>query len=250
MKKYIILAVTALSLVVSSCEQADVNDFDPPNYATFEANTMDFSVQQNDQASYDVTVYTADEVGSDRNVAINVQSSTTLNAESYTVPATVTIPANTNEGTFTVNLADQNLSNNGGTLVLRLGTSEDTEVVGQPLTINVSKICPFDIAGTYNNASGFFEAEFDVEVVAGENANQFVVKNLFADGTDITFTVNADNSITVPTQNAWVSGTYGQAQVTGQAGSKLEPCLGKITLALNHTVSAGSFGTITEVLTK
>lgn len=250
MKKYLILAVTALSLIVSSCEQADINDFTPPNYATFEANSMDFSVQQNDQASYDVTVYTADETGSDRNVAINVTDGTTLNAESYTVPATVTIPANSNEGSFTVNLADNNLSNNGGVLELMLGTSDQVELVGEELTINVSKICPFEVAGTYTDNSAFFGAEFDVEVEAGASANQYVVKNLFADGTDITFTVNADNTITVPTQDAWVSGTYGQAQVTGQAGSKLEPCTGKITLALRHTVSAGSFGTITEVLTK
>lgn len=241
------IAAVGLSLF-TSCDFEE--ELGQPNYATFEANTMDFSVEQNDQASYDVTVYTADLTGNDRNITINVESSSTLNAESYTVPANVNIPANTNEGTFTVNLVDDNLSNNGGKLVLKLGTSEQTEFVGSPLTINVSKLCPFEVAGTYTNASEFFGAEFDVEIEAGASANQYVVKNLFANGTDITFTVNADNSIAVAEQNAWVSGQYGQAQVTGSAGSKLEPCTGTITLALEHTVSAGSFGVITEVFTK
>lgn len=249
MKKYILLFVSILSFsAFVGC--SDDDGYTPPNYASFEAATREISVEQNSNASYDVKVYTADVVGSDRSIPINVTSASTLNAESYSVPATVTIPANTNEGTFSVDLEDNNLSNNGGKLVLSLGTTNETALVGAPITFNVSKICPFEVTGVYTDASEFFEAEFPAEVVAGAEPNQYVVKDLFMEGTDVTFTVNADNSITVPAQDGWVSGTYGQVTVTGAAGSKLEPCLGKFTLALNHTVSVGSFGVITEVFTK
>ena len=249
MKNYFILFISIISLTAFvGCSGDD--DYTPPNYASFESRSMDLSVEQNSQASFDITVYTADVKGSDRNIPINVVGTSTLNAEAYSVPATVTIPGNSNEGTFTVDLEDNNLSNSGGKLILSLGTTDDTKLVGSPLTLNVSKLCPFDVAGSYTNASEFFETEVPAEVVAGATANQYIAKNLFEDGTDVTFTVNADNTITVPTQNGWVSGTYGQATVTSAAGSKLEPCLGKITLALTHRVAAGSFGVITEVFTK
>ncbi len=234
--------------VFVGCDSDD--EFTPPNYASFQSLTMNLSVGKNSQASYDITVYTADIKGSERNIPINVGGTSTLNAESYTVPETVTIPANSNEGSFTVDLEDNNLSDNGGKLILSLGTTDDTKLVGAPITLNVSKLCPFDVAGSYTNASEFFETEVPAEVVAGATANQYIAKNLFEDGTDVTFTINADNTITVPTQNGWVSGTYGQATVTSAAGSKLEPCLDKITLALTHRVAAGSFGVITEVFTK
>ena len=37
---------------------------------------------------------------------------------------------------------------------------------------------------------------------------------------------------------------------TGQAASRVDPCTNRVILALEHTVDAGSFGVITETLTK
>ncbi|WP_156879234.1 hypothetical protein [Salinimicrobium xinjiangense] len=209
---------------------------------------MSFNIDENTSGSFDVTVYTATTTGSDRTFTINVDESTTINADSYSLPQTVTVPANTNEVTFTVEVTDNSIGNFGEVLVLELAEEQGLSA-GAPLTVDITKICEFEPVGTFINDSGWFEAEYPVTVEAGASANQYVVKDMFAEGTDVTFTVNADYTVSVPKQNAWVSGTYGQASVTGQTGSKFNPCSREVTLILQHTVAAGSFGTYTELLT-
>ena len=248
MKKYLILfiAVVSSSFFVG-CESDD--EFTPPNYVTFAENTIDFVVNENSSGSFDVTLYTANTTSSDRTFTINVDEESTLNAEAYDMPTTVVIPANSNEVTFTVDVTDTNIDNSGDTLVLSLA-GEQGVYVGDPLTINVARFCEFEPVGTFSNNSGWYEEEYDgVIIVPGASEGQYVVKDMFADGVDITFTVNDDLTITVPKQNAWVSGTYGQASVTGKSGSKIESCNRTLTLVLEHTVAAGSFGTYPEVLT-
>lgn len=246
MKKHFILIFMAVSTLLVGCQYDD--DFTPPNYVTFEDDEMDFAVDQNSSGSFDVTVYTANTTGSDRTFTINVDESSTINADSYSLPQTITVPANSNEATFTVDVTDNSIGDTGDTLVLELA-EESGLSAGDPLTVNIAKICDFEPVGTFINNSGWFEEEYPVVVEKGAAANQYVVKDMFADGTDITFTVNADFTVTVAKQNAWVSGTYGQASVTGRPGSKFNPCSRVVTLVLQHTVSAGSFGTFTEVLT-
>lgn len=248
MKKHLILFIAAISMTFFvGCNYED--DIDPPNYVTFDINELDLSVQEDSSESFDVTVYTANTTGSDRTFTINVDESSTLDPGAYTLPASVTVPANSNEVTFTVGVTGSGIDDFGDTLVLSLG-KEQGAYTGHPLAVDITKLCDFELTGDYTNASGWFEAEYAVEVEAGSSANQYVVKDMFEDGFDITFTVNEDSSITVPKQDAWVSGTYGQASVDGRAGSKVEPCIGVVTLVLRHTVSAGSFGVATEVLTK
>lgn len=240
------MILLAVSTVFVGCQYDD--DFTSPNYVTFEADEMSFNIDENTSDSFDVTVYTGNTAGTDRTYTINVDESTTLNADSYSLPETVTVPANSNEVTFTVDVTDNSIGNYGEELVLDL-VEEQGLSAGAPLTVNITKICEFDPIGVFVNDSGWFEAEYPVDVEAGAAANQYVVKDMFEEGTDITFKVNADYTVSVAKQNAWVSGTYGQASVTGKAGSKFNPCSREVTLVLQHTVAAGSFGTYTEALT-
>lgn len=247
MKKYLILFITTISFsFFVGCEDAD-DDFNPPNYVTFAENSMNFAVNQNSSGSVEVTIFTANTTGSDRTFTINVEESSTLNSDSYDIPGTVVVPANSNEGTFTVNVTDNSLDDAGDVLVLTVGGGDEF-YSGAPLTLNIAKICEFEPVGIFTNNSGWYEQEYNVELVAGATENQYVVKDMFAAGTDITFTVNPDYTITVPKQNAWMHSSYGQASVTGRPGSALSPCTGEATLVLQHTVSAGSFGTYPEVL--
>lgn len=240
------MAVVSTSLFVG-CDSDD--DFTPPNYVTFAENTIDFVVNENSSGSFDVTLYTANTTSSDRTFTINVDEESTLNTAAYSMPTTVVVPANTNEVTFTVDVTDTNIDNSGDTLILSLSGDQGV-YTGDPLTVNVARFCEFEPVGTFSNNSGWFEEEYDgVVIVPGASEGQYIVKDMFADGVDITFTINEDLTITVPKQNAWVSATYGQASVTGQAGSKIESCNRTLTLVLQHTVAAGSFGTYPEVLT-
>lgn len=247
MKKSILYLTMISLLFIVGCNGDD--ELEPLNYVTLDSTEMDLSVHEDTSESFDVTVYTGNTTGSDRTFTVNVDESSTLDPGAYTLPGSVTVPANSNEVTFTVEVTGSGIDDYGDILILSLG-KEQGAYTGHPYVINITKLCDFEITGDYSNASGWFEAEYDVEVQAGSSANEYIVKDMFEDGTDITFTVNEDFSITVPKQDAWVSGTYGQASVQGKAGSKVEPCIGTVTLVLDHTVSAGSFGVASEVLTK
>lgn len=251
MKKYLIVFISMLSMsCFVGCDSGD--DLETANYVTFESDVLGFGVEKDGSASLEVTVYTSHITGSDRTFSIQVDT-TTLDPEAYTLPSSVTVPGNSNEGTFTVKVTDTNVDNAGEKLTLSIG-EEQGVFTGNPLQILIARICPFEITGTFVDQSEFYGAEINVEVVAGSEPGMYIVKDLFAPGTDITFTVNPDFSIAVLKQNGWVSGTYGQASVesaTSDSGvsSKVLPCDGIIYLALEHTVSAGSFGVIVETLT-
>ncbi len=245
------MAVVSTSLFVG-CDSED--DFNPPNYVTFGAVTfisdeLSVAVDQNASESVELTVYTTNKTGSARTIGINVDESSTLDPSAYTIPETVTIPANSNEGIITVEITGSGIDNSGDILILSL-EKEEGLYTGDPLTINVGKVCQFDPAGNFVDDSWYWGEEVPAVIVAGANPNQYVVKSPFAEGVDVTFTVNDDLTITVPTQVGWVSGTYGDVSVQGQAGSSVSPCTGTITLVLKHFVSAGSFGTGAEVFTK
>ena len=247
MKKYLILFMAVVSMPFFTGCESD-GEFTPPNFVTFDSPVKNLAVNEDASETLEIILYTANETGSDRTFTINVDPATTLDASAFSIPSTVTVPANSNEAVIPVEITGAGIDNAGDILVLSLGQEEDL-LRGGAITINLTKLCEFDPAGVFTNTSGWFEAEFPVEVVAGASANQYVVKDFFAEGADITFTINEDLTITVPTQNSFVHPTYGQATVTGQAGSKIEPCLGKITLNLQHLVEAGSFGTYAEVFT-
>ena len=148
MKKYLKLFLTlfAFSAFLSSCES---DDDSTPNFVTFASETQDFAVTQNGNGSFDVTVYTNKQVGSSRTFNIEVLGSSSLGAEAYDVPASVTVPGGSNVGTFTVNVTDTNIDNAGETLILSLSEG-DNFFTGEPLSINVTRDCPSDLAGTYS----------------------------------------------------------------------------------------------------
>src|SRR5690606_27855441 len=107
MKKYLILLVAAITTsVFVSCSD---DDFTPPAYVTFEGEELNLSVTQNSSASIDVTVYSNNVSGGDRSFDISVDDASTLGAEAYVLPETVTIPGGSNVGTFTVEVSDNNV---------------------------------------------------------------------------------------------------------------------------------------------
>lgn len=148
MKKFLILFIAAISMsIFTGCEEDD--DFNPPNYVTFANNTQDFAVTQNGSGTFDVNVFTNTEIGSSRTFNIEVLESSSLGTDSYDVPESVTVPGGSNVGTFTVSISDTNIDNAGETLIL--GLSEGNNFfVGEPVTVNVTRDCPSDLAGTYS----------------------------------------------------------------------------------------------------
>lgn len=263
MKKYLILFVSILSFTAFvGC--SDDDGYTPPNYVTFGQTSAATSVLQDGDTSFEMTVYTANVTGTDRTVALNVLPSTTLNAETYSLPESVTIPANSNETTFTVELVDDNLANSGGRLVLSLGTMDEDFYTGNNLTLNVRRVCPFDV----NNYVGTFAAS---EVFTAGTNEGFS----FLEGAEfpVELAVNPDdasgNSLLVTDANGFIDGTVltfdpasGSFDVTSTTpilgypfvftGSDTDTCNESLSFTgnLNATAESAGFGQYTVTLTK
>ena len=249
-----LLVVMLLAVFSAGCEEEPLI-FDAENGQTL-AQFSDSEVTiitpvEGAEATVDVLVSTQSSEPRTIEVQVNEELST-ASADQYEISDLV-IPANSFVGTITISSNYDALPEEGSTsLVLDLvGIEGEPEAVVENGTFEVELIrkCEFELTGDFLDTSGWFEEQFQVEVLAGAEPGQYVIPDLFAEGTDITFTVNEDYSITIPKQNAWVHPTYGQASVEGAGGSFVDLCEEVFTLNLKHTVAAGSFGTYAEVFT-
>ena len=90
-------------------------------------------------ASVDINIYAANTTGSDRSFSVAVDASGAP-AGSYTVPSSVSIPANTNQGMLSVQLADVDLGIGVSTLVISL-VGEAGLSVGDPVSVSYMQNC-------------------------------------------------------------------------------------------------------------
>ncbi|MDT0686182.1 hypothetical protein [Autumnicola psychrophila] len=212
MKKYLLIMAAVVSTsFFTGCETDD--EFTAPNYAALEMSPVDIKVELGGSTSYDVNVYTADVVGNDRTFDVVVRNSSTMSSAAYAVPATVTVPGGTNEGTFTVNVDDVDFRPNGESLILGIAR-EDGGFVGDDFQLNVSWSCdnPLVIDFVFDDYAS--EATWDVTDAEGDillsgggfadGAASATVERCLSDG-DYTFTVydsygdglSADGSVTL-----------------------------------------------------
>lgn len=140
MKKLIYLFfVSFAALSFSSCEESGTEALGT-SFASFESSKLDVGVEIGSETTKTIKVYTTNITGSNRTIDVMVESTSTADAGAYTVPATVTIPSGTNEGSLTVGVKDVGLSEDKS-LVLRLKGSDNLST-GATLAINLSQLCP------------------------------------------------------------------------------------------------------------
>jgi len=114
------------------------------NFVSFESTSVNLGVNIDGTAEHEVKVYTTQIMGSDRSFSILVnEDASTADPAAYDIPGTVTVPANSNEGTLTVGLADVNIGSGGKSVVLDIA-SEEGLYTGEPATVNISQLCPFN----------------------------------------------------------------------------------------------------------
>jgi len=226
MKNFLILFITVSTTLLVGCDLD--TELTTPNYVTFEKGPLPIGVEVNGSASYDVTVYTANITNEDRTYNVNVLPTTTLSADGYTVPATVTIPGGTNEGTLGVSVSDVGLGVAGKSLFLGLGV-EPGFSVGAPVRLNVARVCPGE--------------EFVVDLVLDAYPGETSWQLLDADGVSVisVATVAARRSLCLPsgTYTFILKDSYGDGIAEGSA-----------TLTYAGTVLAtvsGDFATETSV---
>lgn len=137
--RFILIAISTFAL--ASCEDS----LERADYITFgNANYDGLLVDIGGSTTVDAIVYTSTEAGSNRTFDLIVDGANAP-AGSYSVPATVTVPAGSNEGVVTVTLSDVDL----GIGTSRLGISiksDGSYFVGQATTISYAQKCTEVIA--------------------------------------------------------------------------------------------------------
>jgi hypothetical protein len=139
-----ILVLLTIGAFLNSC--SDEPEFTKNlNIVSFEFSPVNMVVEKNSTTDRTAKVYTTQVTTTDRTYTIQVLSDlSTADPGSYTIPASVTVPANSNVGEFTITISDVNIPATGVKLVLGL-ESDETLVTKNNLTINMQRFCPFVI---------------------------------------------------------------------------------------------------------
>jgi hypothetical protein len=155
-------------------------------FITFEKDSDSFIIDEGTTLNAEFKIYTATNVGSDTSLMLTVTS--TLDAANYTVPATVTMPANTNEATVSISITENNLDKiNGETLSISVASPDGFYSGATTLDITVNVFCPSQIAGSYVYSDGNGKA---ATIVADSGVNNFIISGDNAFGTDYAININ------------------------------------------------------------
>jgi hypothetical protein len=123
MKKILNISFILFAFILfQNCEEDNVAT--SLDYVTFAKSTYSTGVDPGGSTTFDIVVYTANKVSSDKTFNIVVDASSNAAAGSYDLPATVTVPAGTNEGMFTVALSDVNLGIGVNNLIIKFMDNE------------------------------------------------------------------------------------------------------------------------------
>lgn len=139
---YIILGVF-IATAYSCDEDATGNSV---NYVAFANSSQSATVNVGEgSATVDVVVYAGNKSGSDRSFNLMVDTdASTADPSAYSVPASVTIPGGSNEGTFSVQLNESGLDFAFTSIVVAFMPNQGvfTEATTDAVTINAGLVCP------------------------------------------------------------------------------------------------------------
>jgi hypothetical protein len=141
------IAIVLLAALAIACS---VDDPERADYISFQASTVELVTPAAGSGDAELEVFALQSSGSSRTFTIEVDAATTAVADTYTVPATVTIPANSKVGTFTVT---SDASNIGKKIVLKFVPDEST-IVGTSMTIGIFEECLDNLL--------FMDIQFDI----------------------------------------------------------------------------------------
>lgn len=144
MKKICYIVTIALSLLsIFSCEKNDdspaILDID---YVGFESGFILGSVASG-TALYEVRIATSNTTDSDRTFSISVDTDvTTADPSAYSFPSTVTVPANTNLGSFVIEVNGENINVSGDDiLAIKFVSDEENLLTSGAISLNLKQVC-------------------------------------------------------------------------------------------------------------
>ena len=128
-----------VSVFLLNCEDTFVPDTD---YITFESTSVEFGVDPEGTGTQDFKIFATEVSSSERTFGIAVVADGT-DATNYTVPTSVTMPANSNVGTFTVTASGPDIDPANGNKIEVEITNPDGSLFGESMTINLKQVCPY-----------------------------------------------------------------------------------------------------------
>ncbi|MEI7829186.1 MAG: hypothetical protein WCI31_05430 [Prolixibacteraceae bacterium] len=171
MKKLTTLLLLIFSLLAfNNCSDKALGTKDI-NYVSFEVNSPTIVVEKNKSTDAKVHLFATQTTGADRTFGVGViAASTTVASTAYTVPATVTIPANSNDGTLTVTVSDNSLSNAPVTLGLKVAAQEGL-FVGNNASLKIQKHCTLNVDQFVGKYTGNTPSDGPTRVVVSKNSS-------------------------------------------------------------------------------
>lgn len=141
MKKYYKYFAIVTAVLLYNCEATESTTLE--DFVGFEIGPLSQAVPENTTSTKEVNIYASEASSTDRTYSLEVDVDpkvTTLKAK-YTVPATVTIPANSKVGTFSVSVTDdETLGFVDQALVINF-QGEAGRNFSTPLTVNFAEEC-------------------------------------------------------------------------------------------------------------
>ncbi|WP_177601740.1 hypothetical protein [uncultured Phocaeicola sp.] len=249
-KGYIYGIGVAMAVLFASCDTDNMKEVfqETTMGAAFSFGAQSVSFPANGYEGFDVEVTRANSAeaatisltatlsdGSPLPAEINVPSTITFEAGEYRKMLHVTVGDIKSGVTYSV------------TISLDPSAASSFEDAITTKTISVYRDYTYSTLGTGKLVSEFFGAEGEAEIQKADDINWYKAISLYEDGYDVVFKIGDDGkTVTVDKQAiaSDISG-YGTAYVAGSG--TLEN--GVITVTLEFTVSAGSFGTAKEIIT-
>lgn len=143
MKKILILFTILLSaIVITNCStNEDVAAITEINYIGFET-VFEIKADIINPGVHEVKVSTSNTTSADRVFNISVDFDlTTSDPSSYSIPATVTVPANSNIGTFNIEAIGANVNESGDDMLVLKFEEKEGLYVSDPLELSMIQYC-------------------------------------------------------------------------------------------------------------
>ncbi|CAM1361852.1 exported hypothetical protein [Tenacibaculum litoreum] len=150
-KLFFLFAFTFLAL--SSCDDNSAEEVGL-KYITINETSKSVVVEENLSTDTELKIFTTQKMSSD--MVVNITVNTSMAAENFSVPTSVTIPSGSNEAIIPISITDNSLNRKGETMSISFDNQEGYFSGDTIANLTISVLCPSDLAGswTYTNGNG------------------------------------------------------------------------------------------------
>lgn len=190
-----ILKLLMVCVLFTACDETEPVLFDKVNgqtLAAFGSTTSSLRVLINDTGTTDVMINSTTVATVDRTVSVAVDPATTANAENFSVPTSVVIPAGEATAVLTVTGVDNSVETTEETIVLTLGSVEGGIVGKGTHIISMFQVCPVPsdyLVGEYlltDNGNGNFGVDVPVTIgIPADDENSRIFEATFLPGSGV-----------------------------------------------------------------